>query len=200
MDDKQLKFFHTFADDQKKGFTNKRLLKIHLDTAILLGIINVLIIVVAFSFGLERGRRIAYDLKSDSSFSLKKDSILADNSDDKEKTAVVLSKNSKIVSKTAKNEPKQANVVVKPAKVENKEKKAKINPIKPYIVQLACYLHESRANKEKKLLAEQGLSTDTKKSDEYIVLYVGGFKTRDDAEKIKAALRDRYRDCFVKKL
>jgi len=178
MKERQLKFFHSLYDEEKNLFSRRHIIKIPLDTLILLSVINLLFIVVSFSLGTERGRKSAQIV-----------------------TKARIEEKSEILPLVAEENIQQDDKkVVETSKEKNIEEDEKEKQIKKYIVQVASYLKKDTANKEKEYLESCGFSTIVSQKGKYLVIYVGEFKTKKEAEKTKTILKKRYNDCFIRKL
>ena len=140
-------------------------------------------IVIAFSLGVERGRTAGGKNLKDTT---KIDSLKVNDGNlaDKKDTQVV----------------KEKVIIQDKDRVKSQERlKEKKTNLKEYMVQVASYLKEYIAKTEKKHLENSGFPVCLSKSGKYLVIYVGGFDTKKEAEKIKSKLKKRYSDCFVKK-
>jgi len=69
-----------------------------------------------------------------------------------------------------------------------------------YQIQLASFRKEDSALGEKEYLEKRGYNAIITKKDRYYVLFVGGFTSRQEAEKVRQTLRARYKDCFIRKM
>lgn len=178
MRERQLKFFQGSLEPQESR--KRRFIRIYLDTVVLVTIINVLVLILSFSLGIERGRKIAYLPGA--------------------KEVTVDSPNTPQTN-TVKKEP--AHIQDEETVVEQKEAQSeeKIKPPKEhYGIQVASYAKENIAKSEKKRLESSGFSTILSKQGKYLVIFVSGYQTKKEAEKIKGQLKKRYSDCIVRKL
>lgn len=69
-----------------------------------------------------------------------------------------------------------------------------------YVIQLASYKTKLHAQKEVELLKKRGLSPSLLPKGSYIVLYVGNFSNKQNAQSVLAELKKRYRDCYIRRL
>ena len=185
MKEEQLKLFSASNKKEEKTSKGRNTLTIPIDTFILIGIIVLFAIVTSFSLGVKQGKKIfAASIKT------KLAKYEADNTD--------VNRNSirKVASQRKNTEEKDKNNQSKGEHTPNKNNRNN----RKYIIQLASYLKENLAKKEKQYLKNEGFSAEISKKGEYLVLYVGGFATKEDAEKIKTSLRKRYTDCFIRRL
>jgi len=183
MKEKQLKLFYDRHNKVEETSRRRHMLTIPIDTSILMGIIMLFVIIMSFSLGVRQGRKI-----SAASTKIKIARYETNNTDiNKVITGAIISDNH---SNTEKEDSGNQNKNRNTTNENNKE----------YIIQLASYLKENLAKKEKQYLKDEGFSAEISKKGEYIVLYVGKFNTKKDAEKIKTSLKKRYSDCFIRRL
>lgn len=69
-----------------------------------------------------------------------------------------------------------------------------------YIIQLASYKTRIHAQKEIELLKKRGLSPLVLSKGNYTVLYVGNLPNKETAQSLLAELKQRYRDCYIRRL
>lgn len=69
-----------------------------------------------------------------------------------------------------------------------------------YTVQLASYKTRSGAQKEAQELKRKGFSTIILAKGSYVILCVGNFSTKDTAKQLVLQLKNRYKDCYVRRL
>jgi len=77
--------------------------------------------------------------------------------------------------------------------------KEKIMPAR-YIIQLASFVKKESAEQEKAKLKRAGYGAGIKKSGSYYQLYIGGLGNRKEAETLSEKLRERYNDCYIRKI
>jgi len=68
-----------------------------------------------------------------------------------------------------------------------------------YVIQLAAFKTKSSAEEQMKKLKQDGFAAEVKQSGDYYQLYVGGFDKKTGAEKVLSKLRERYKDCYIKR-
>jgi hypothetical protein len=173
MNSRQLKFFD--IDEEKP---KRRYFIVPLDTFILSLAIIVLLIIASFSLGVEKGKRLTA-----SSYSPRKsaDQALVSN---KSKPEIV----------------KKSTVALSKAEKLEKEKKAEDTIAGKYVIQVATYKNENIAKREKRLLEKKGLPAIISQRGNYLVIFVGKYSTKKEAESKLKSLKERYRDCFVRRL
>ena len=69
-----------------------------------------------------------------------------------------------------------------------------------YAIQVATYVKKDVALKEVKRLRDKGYPVFISKKGKYIVIFVGKFENKKEAEKSMRILRKRYQDCFIRRL
>lgn len=195
----QLRLFT--PDDDSNIKNRRRLIIIPLDTFILSSVVIILLFILAFSLGVERGRKIYYaNLDKEN---LEKNLVMEDEQPVKAqpKTASLPLEVKKEVSKpvAAANTPR---VIQPQARTETVT--ATIVP-KPeiggsYSIQLASYNKESFAQAEAKVLQAKGFPAFVLKKTDYVVLYAGPFKTKPEADKNMGLLKKTYKDCILRRL
>ncbi|UCC94945.1 MAG: SPOR domain-containing protein [Candidatus Omnitrophota bacterium] len=166
---------HLFGvEEDKKLSRGRRPIALPLDTIILLCIVIGLLLTVAFSLGVERGRKIA---------SLDR---------------VTISQESMPVEVKEETPPTQT---IQPAQEKNESvgSQEKETPEKEkYIIQVASYIKENRAHQEAKNLENKGYPVVVSKKGKYIVIFVGEFGNKSEAKENMKALKKRYNDCFLR--
>ena len=185
MQDKQLYLFGV----QSNGGENlkKQRLGLPLDILIISGVVFVLSLIVAFSLGIEKGKKIA--LKN-----LSPDMVLAEKNVEEAKETIsdkgtVL--DSKAELKVEKSEP--------PAEVSNAPVET-VSDKQKYNIQVASFAQETAARREVKELKEKGYPASVSKKGKYIVIYVGEFEDKEEAKSKLELLKKRYKDCILRQL
>ena len=143
--------------------------------------------IVAFSLGVEKGRKIAA-LRQEARF---------DTANKKQPVTQAA-----VVNTLAKSP--QAAPVIKPQGLTQKPVEAA--PVKPvdslqnYAIQLASYKNRSSAQKELDLLNKKGFSALMMTKGAYTVLYVGKFSDKETAKAKLSELEKRYHGCFIRRI
>lgn len=78
--------------------------------------------------------------------------------------------------------------------------KEEIREIKGYIIQVATYKKSPYAENEASNLKKKGFSSFTKRIGDFVVVYVGNFQNKDEAQLNLKKLKKYYSDCFIRKL
>jgi septal ring-binding cell division protein DamX len=195
MHGEQLKFFGDGNDSNSKP--KRRLIVIPLDTFILSSVVIFLLFILAFSLGVEKGRKISF--ASDDAVTFPESSLRQETQAlplDKKNSAKAEQKI--VVSPVVKGNEiqtvqSQAGAKVNIPAVDNNVKEG-------YYIQLASYNKESFANDEAKKLKSKGFPAYIAKKGNFIVLYVGIFKTSAEAQKNMGILKKNYKDCVLRRL
>lgn len=239
MRDKQLNLFG--IDDNNSDMKKRYTIILPLDTIILLSIVVLLLLTLAFSLGVERGRKIALrNLEKKEKLLLERDSIIAKDTftpesynqqvkpiepkleeQTIEETTPILPEKKEAVKKEDKNskdsvkakEKKEQPVVTKnneekTAKKEIDKKQSKDKPVveknstntEGYIIQIASYNSEEAASIAAEVLKKKGYQVSLSKKGKFVVLYVGPFNNKNEADKSLKTLKDRYKDSFIRRL
>lgn len=214
MAEEQLHFF-----DFKEKNSKRRQISLPLDTLILLFIIIVLLFLLSFSLGVERGRRIVYineakkDLFSDYKEPFKKEEILlqedlsqktnegpALNDVVKNISNVNIENKDNVASANISDAKIKAEKEILPNKQKEKQEKEKQKEINKerYVIQIASYTNKEAAELEFKKLQKKGYKAFISKKGNFLVLFVGEFSSKIDAEKALRSLKNSYSDCFLK--
>ncbi len=148
-------------------------------------IIFIIAVVLAFSIGVEQGKRIA---RSQVVVRTAKKEV-------KEKKSVKESKEVKKppkASTTSKREVETKKVTTVQAKTRPKKASGK------YAVQLVVYKDKRYAQREMEYLKKQKYPFFKEVKNGKIILSAGPFATMEEAKKAEKDLKRRYKDCFIK--
>ncbi|MBU1112615.1 MAG: SPOR domain-containing protein [Candidatus Omnitrophica bacterium] len=176
MEDRQL---YLFGLKTNPGETSKKQrVGLPLDILIIVGVVFSLSLIVAFSLGVEKGKKIALR-------KLNPDTVVAEQSS--EEVKIDFEKKPEVTS------PKLP-VKASDTPVETVSDKQKYN------IQVASFQQETAARREVEQLKEKGYPTSTSKKGKYIVIYVGEFDDKEKAKSNLEHLKKRYKDCFLRQL
>ncbi|UCD15595.1 MAG: SPOR domain-containing protein [Candidatus Omnitrophota bacterium] len=182
---------HLFGfDGGTRDIKRRNTVILPLDTFVLLLVVVVLLFVLAFSLGVERGRKVASRKIEDDKFNLEAVNLAQDNA------ALDLEYSRWEDKKQAVKESKKIALVDKKAPQD----KGASSVNKQYIIQIATYLKEKIALEEAEKLKEKEYQVSVSKKGDYTVLFVGEFQKREEAQKTMQSLRKRYKDCFIRRL
>ncbi|MCF7874853.1 MAG: SPOR domain-containing protein [Candidatus Omnitrophica bacterium] len=179
MKPRQLNLFGSKTDKGNK--LPREGIVVPVDTAILLIVVIILLFVIAFSWGMERGRRLTLGaLAKEAGSQKEKDKT------ETPKTKEIREEEKKEKEKNNKNlEEKRNNTITE-------------TEHKLYRIQVASFYKLSSANQEAKKLKGKGYPVKIGKKGKYSVVYVGNFSNKKDAEKNLEKLRKTYQDCMLR--
>lgn len=157
------------------------------ETLAFTGIAVIIIVIIFFSLGVERGRYLA------------RSSVAVESPFKEEPLSKVQAQET-----AEKPEPKQ-NIEVKekksPAEVKVSEKADTPKKVTAkYSVQVATYKDKNTANKDLDSLKKQGYYAFILPKDNFYQICVGTYGTAAEAKAGCEKMRSRYKDCFVKKI
>lgn len=189
----QLKFFSGAEDSGSKN--KRKLIVLPLDTFILSGVVIVLLFILAFSLGVERGRRIVSRVNDDKE-------LFTQELQQKKMPLLAQGKNSLIADDKINDNVSALGDTQrdKGIKIDSNDSKA-IEPIsneQGYYIQIATYNKESFAEDEAKRLKSKGFPSYVAKKGNYVVLYVGNFATKKEAQASMKLLKKKYDDCVLR--
>jgi len=178
------------AASQKASFSNSFFGCVRsYEKIIILSFCFIITSIIAFSFGVEKGKRMALN-NQDVRFDV------ANN-------AQTLSKNLALDREPNKT---QSNALVKQTPVPvmqaaaSQEKAKLLTKTGNYAIQLASFQSKALAQKEANSLKKRGLNTFLFSKKGYIILCVGNFSSKDSAQQMLTELKKKYRDGFIRRL
>jgi septal ring-binding cell division protein DamX len=180
MKPRQLNLFG--AKTNKENKLPREGIVIPVDTAILLIVVIILLFVIAFSWGMERGRRLTLG------------ALAKEAGSQEEKTKAEALKTKKIRETEEKKEEEKNSKDLQ----EKRSNAAAKTEHKLYRIQVASFYKLSSANQEAKELKDKGYSVKIGKKGKYSVVYVGNFNDKKEAEKKLKKLKKDYQDCILR--
>lgn len=183
MKEEQLRFFSSGSEE--KNTKRRFVVNLSLDTLLLLGTAVVLLLVLIYSLGIEKGRKMAH---------LKEKIIIPSK---ESPSAAVIS--DVTVNNLGTREQKREERLSEDDREEKAEEK-KENGTGKYTIQVGSYLKQGIAQVEAKKLKEKGYSTRISKKGKFQIILVGEFKDKSEAQKDMKALKERFKDCFLRRL
>ncbi|MCK5306240.1 MAG: SPOR domain-containing protein [Candidatus Omnitrophica bacterium] len=151
----------------------------------------ILLYVVIFSLGVEKGKRMSLPAagKTDKlAVTAETEAVKKENS---RKATIGLEEERQIESKAV--EEKQGEQMAAGA-IEDKKPPA----YKTYSLQLAAYAQLSRAEKEAEKLKKRGYTAFIDSNNKYHIVFVGNYKDKVKARKLRKKLSEEYKGCYVK--
>jgi len=166
------------------------------ENIIVLGVISVMVMVLSYSFGVEKGK-VASDLNSPETIQTKEVSV---------QTSVPLAENvhlqgeAKIIISDSTIEP-----VIDP-EVEVREilpllvMEKILNDSERFTIQVASFKLFRNASKEAETLQKKGFESFVLDKGKYSIVCVGKFTQKNEAKQFSGKLRQRYADFLVRRL
>lgn len=164
------------------GLAYKSAISFSLDTLIVIIIGMMMVNLSAFVLGIERGKTLAKN----------------------EQTKVKVIEPAVVDAGLPLTVPIPLAIEEKKVITSTVEKKQIVNndsiPADGYIIQLVTYSSDSYANNEVNRLTAQGLDGHVLKSGSFYIVYSGTYNSKVKANEKLASFKQRYKDCFVKKI
>ncbi|MCK4518543.1 MAG: SPOR domain-containing protein [Candidatus Omnitrophica bacterium] len=151
----------------------------------------ILLYVIIFSLGVEKGKSMSLsvtDKASGSAAAAKAEAVKKENS---REVIIKRVKDRQIESKAAKDEQKEQ---IAAGAIKDKKPPA----YKSYSLQLAAYAQLSRAEKEAEKLKKRGYTVFIDSNSKYHIVFVGNYRDKEKAQKLKKKLSKEYKGCYVK--
>jgi len=182
MDEKrqvQKELFDEFTPAQKKRQSRnvfhpkpKKIFTLFFEHLVLVSIGVIMIAVIAFSLGVEKGKRRAKEEGYDIAVS---------------------------VNGFKENLPSEEAVQVETAPIKDIEE-VKAQLPERYTIQVASFIEKDIADKQASTLKAQGFDAFVLEKGKYSILCIGRFASKDNASKEQKLLRKKYDDCFIRKI
>jgi len=188
----QLQFFG--QEDPGDQSRKRKIVSIPLDTLVLSSVALVLLLVLFFSLGVEKGKRNAF-------IALERDKDTAPQLQTSE-LQVPLRRSATVGAVSAQPvaavpiEPAKPTLVAVPVVATPEETFS----AGKYSVQIASFQRESAANDEARRLQRKGFSVTVLKKGKFSVVCVGAFDEYKEAQKQCETLKKTYKDCFIRRL
>lgn len=179
------------------------------ENIIVISIVSLMILVVSFSFGVEKGRRMVLA-------SLEKEAtpVVMETPASAEKTLPVIAQlpqaeaapvAASVVKPAITTSPQvvpQTQAVQTQVQPKTTEKKQEIKEtiLGQYTVQVASFKSKQQAQREASILKSKGYEIFILSKGTYTIVCVGKFSRQEQAKKIIRELKSRYNDCLVRRL
>lgn len=169
----QLEFFSS-GDKKSQG---RKEFVISIERLLIISVFLLILFVVIYVLGIKKGEQIAVS---------RLDKAIREE---------------RVLSDTHKYEAinDTTNVEVSFAEQKDAIKKDQQFQEKGYIIQVASYKKDRFLERENKYLKTQGYEPLVKKKGKYFVLYVGPFKSLKEAKLELKKLKQRYKDCYIRR-
>jgi cell division protein FtsN len=178
------KQFYLFGPQMNSKEGIAKYLAILTQGKVILSLISLTIVItIIFSLGVERGKRIALrDLET------------------KEKTEarVKIPSESPDIGRLPQTESVIEPEVQEPLDLDAQD--AKDEEKERFRIQVASFHKENTAHKEARRLEENGYPVLVLQKGKFMVVYVGTFETKSEAENNFQSLKQRYKDCILRRL
>lgn len=172
------------------------------ENMIVLSIIFVMGMVVAFSFGVEQGKRVYQKIVQKEPMTTIGDRMQHIGIQEERGDAagdVLQEKDMLEEASVAYTEKVSANETQNAAMIEKKvDKTPSLEKI--HTIQVASFKQENRADQEAGNLQQLGYDAFTAKKGSYFIVCVGRFDESREARPLLKALKKKYSDCYVRSL
>lgn len=201
MREKQLRFFD--SEDNANNIKRRYTVVLPIDTLILVSVVIVLLLTIAFSTGVERGRRVVLangaGMEMAQAGPVSVDPALQYN--DREPFGEQIPSEIQILVDELRQQdmprkPQEITAGLKEVNAERAISKAE----KKYFIQVASYRRKETALKEAEKLEDKGYQVEVLKKGDYVAIFVGEFGDKEKARESLKSLRKKYKDCFIRRL
>jgi cell division septation protein DedD len=197
MRQEQLRLFKT--EDDASAAAQRKMILIPLDTLVLLAVVVLLLFVVSFSLGVERGRKATFNvIERSKQTDIAKDTLYLD---------MITPKNTvrNTMVQTETNKPVGSKVVSAAQNITTaNEQRTKIitakeqKTLKGYYIQIGTYNNEAFAHDEAKKIQDKGFPTTVTRKGNFFILYVGSYNSEQEAQKALGSLKRIRKDCILR--
>lgn len=150
----------------------------------------ILLYIIFFSLGIERGKKIALISIKQNSYSTK--AVTKTSSADTQSQQPPAKE-----QKAGLSEDKTSNLEVATRVIETKKAIPELKEF--YSIQAVAYSNISRAEKEARKVRSRGNEAIIDSSGKYHLLLIGKFKNKKDAVALRKKLTSTYKGCYVRK-
>lgn len=192
-------------------------LKIPIEYTIIIAIGVLVVVIIAYAIGVERGKRISSEKVSSALSQLEEEraAILEQEKGlliEEEKPGEVeevtdissLEREEEIPAPESTADPyegmREDYVGAPPGFMAEKETPPPTVSGSSYIIQLASFKDEAFAKEEAKKLVWKGVEAHVAKKGDWYQVYSAGYNTIDEARKAKEQLIEDYTDCYIRKV
>jgi cell division septation protein DedD len=169
-------------------------LKIPVEYAVIISIAVLVLVIIAYAAGVERGKRVVSPVETEN---YRAETVVAETAGDTTETTeqVIVAVQQAEVAEP--EEPEPAPVVKQPVRepVEEPER-----PVGKYVIQLASFKNRDSAEEEVAKLENSGIHVDVSKKGDWYQVYAYGYATIESARKAKKLLSADYKDCYIRRL
>jgi cell division septation protein DedD len=174
-----------------KRYTVFRSLNITVDNMVIGSIVLVMVFLLVFSIGVERGKQLAWGEKNP--VQIDQNSVSLQSS----LSPSMINDSTETVTQTISLPPDDGpeNPVASPA-TDTVPK----TPDEGFTVQIATYKGEKRAREVVEQLQKLGHESFFLSKGEYVIVCVGKFSGKNEAKKYSLELKKKYKDCYVRRI
>ncbi len=183
-------------EPEKKRFL-LRDLTFPIENIIVILIIVVMGFVLAFSYGVEKGKMTDF---STAEASKNNDAKLTENAiiEPPTETKIQVVEKDSARSNSASSKVKEEKIeVLKIPAIEEIEEDV---PLNNYTIQVASFKREVNARKEALTLKKKGYESHVVPKGSHSIVCVGKFIAKLEAERFSSKLKNKYKDCLVRRL
>ncbi len=188
MQEKQL-YLNGLKDSESMP-QDRPVMHLRLDSIIISAVIILLLLAASFSLGIERGKRLAVASTNKDSLEAFEDSFF--------ETQPKLQEISQ--AKSEERLSADENIILVTEDKAPSFQTEKEPDEKQYRIQVASFKKKTAAEIETLQLQNNGYQAYHYKSGTYNVVYVEGSSIKEDAEKILTVLKQKYKDCLLRRL
>lgn len=183
-------------EPRRSGFYNQLASRVNLslETAVILFIFLVLSFLLVFSFGVERGKRLARLESQDRAVELPFPQAPKTAADSAEKKTVVKTDTKREVAVKITTPLKVVSLGSQPGGSAATLSKGR------YTIQIVSFAKAASAKKEAEGLRNLGYQISLRPSGGFHSLCVGSYADKQEAEIAMRKLRSKYHDCFIRRL
>jgi len=187
------------AQNDKKTFARKYL-TLPLDTLIMAAVMIMLLLTIAFSLGVEKGRKITSinNVRPREDRGMIIESRL-DQMDNTIPAAIPITAQTPMIAKKPAQTEAMTGLPQQPrAEQYTQTIPAAVTDSNKYVIQVASFAKENIAQEEAKRLENKGYSAVVAKKGKFTVVFVGNFADKNKAQENMQTLRKQFKDCFVR--
>lgn len=171
------------------AFRKKITLNLSYENFVVMFIVAIMLMVVFFSLGVEKGKRVALRGHTPLTAEAFHASINAPAPENPKAKEI-------FISETSESDKVSA---VGPAS-EREEVKVQPLPVKSYTIQVVAFKREMSAKKETKLLERKGHEVFIIPTKEWFQVCVGRYANKEESKVILDGLKEKYPTCYVRKI
>ncbi len=171
------------------AFGKKMILRFSYENVVLLFIVFIMLAVLFFSLGVERGKRMA---KQGSGWPRKPSAnIVPQNADEEKRFDCIEQPIAETYQDTLKETVEET---------ERHIQNISVQTVKPYTIQVISFKKEANVEREMERLKKDGYEVFTIPAREWFQICVGRYANKKDSEKDLNALKKRYPTCYVRRI